>query len=253
MKILNAVIVISLFQLNVCYAAQGCSVKFRVDKTSQGYAFSHIASESPDSESNRLMKKIEQCNNERKEYESRTEIMAAQAMGLMQELKQVIAEKDKTIQSLQLESLRKTQPSFESLLKTAEVAEENTNLRESLTKAEDNEFLPWSDNVTLNSRHLWTAGTTVSVAVCTATAFALSQAVTPAPVLTTVAGVTALVTVGGALMAGKEHYVYNKAFKETGLKSIKSPADQRKLLKKMQKCGDEVSVARSVLFPKTEE
>jgi hypothetical protein len=94
----------------------------------------------------------------------------------------------------------------------------------------------------------------VSAAVCATTSFALSKSDTKsAPALAVVAGGTGLFTLGGALMASKQHYVYNKAFKETGLESIKSPADQRKLLKKMEEYDGSISVTDYIFRLQTKE
>ncbi len=132
--------------------------------------------------------------------------------------------------------------------KNKKLEEDLKNEREKLKHSEDNKFLSWSEMQILHARHIWAAITTASAVACAGTSYLLSKADTKSsPVLAVAAGGTGLFTLAGMAMTGKKRYVYNQAFDQTKIKSIESPADQRKLLKKIKDLDGQTSVA-SYLF-----
>jgi hypothetical protein len=210
MKILNAVMIVSLFQLHVCYAAQQ-----QVIVSSESEDVEQLRSEYAQLDHATYMESYRQHHKECQE------LIASSKAFLMDRQRQMIDERDEIIQILQLEGLQKTQTSTESLLpimKSEALIASSTALlihRQRQMIDERDEIIE-----SLQLEGLQKTQTSIESLL---------------PIMKEVQ------------MAGKQHYVYNKAFEKTDLESIKSPTDQRELLKKMQECQSEV---RSILFPK---
>ncbi len=187
-----------------------------------------------------------------------------------------LAEKDKIITDLQ----RQVSPLTEENRRLTDLqrqvsplTEENRRLKEEITglktqastlEAEvdslttactkltkDNEFLTYSEYVTLHARHLWTAATAGSAAMCAGASFLLSRSdkASSTPLAVT-ACTTGLLTIGLGLKSVKSHSVYGKAFTDLCNRhkdGIKSPADQRLVIGKIRELNPQTSVA-SILY-----
>ncbi len=170
-----------------------------------------------------------------------------------------LAEKDKIITDLQrqvsplTEENRRLKEEITGLKTQASTLEaEVDSLTTACTKlTKDNEFLTYSEYVTLHARHLWTAATAGSAAMCAGASFLLSRSdkASSTPLAVT-ACTTGLLTIGLGLKSVKSHSVYGKAFTDLCNRhkdGIKSPADQRLVIGKIRELNPQTSVA-SILY-----